>query len=90
MIRFSFFFFLRPFFGFSWSFYLILPKYFAAELGMDAAAIGRAVAVQGITAVVATPVVGWLIDRYGRKRWLVMGNVMLMLTGSVDFHSWIL
>jgi predicted MFS family arabinose efflux permease len=69
------------FFGFSWSFYLILPKFFAAELGMDAAAIGRAVAIEGITAVVVTPLVGWLVDQYGRRPWLIVGNVMLMLTG---------
>ncbi len=69
------------FFGFSWSFYLILPKYFAAELGMDAAAIGRAVAIEGITAVVVTPLVGWLVDRYGRRPWLIFGNLMLALTG---------
>ena len=68
-------------FGFSWSFYLILPKYFAAQLGMDAAAIGRAVAVQGLTAVTATPLVGWLVDRHGRRRWLIVGNIALMLTG---------
>lgn len=68
-------------FGFSWSFYLILPKFFASELGMDAAAIGRAVAVQGVTAVIVTPLVGWLVDRYGRRRWLIFGNVMLMATG---------
>ncbi|MGB5682715.1 MAG: MFS transporter, partial [Polyangiales bacterium] len=68
-------------FGFSWSFYLILPKFFASELGMDAAAIGRAVAVQGVTAVIVTPLVGWLVDRYGRRRWLIFGNVMLMVTG---------
>lgn len=69
------------FFGFSWSFYLILPKFFAAELGMDAAAIGRAVAVEGITAVLVTPLVGWLVDRYGRRPWLMAGNIMLMVTG---------
>lgn len=71
------------FFGFSWSFYLILPKYFASELGMDAAGIGRAVAVQGLTAVAATPLVGWLVDRYGRQRWLVFGNFMLAVTGVI-------
>lgn len=70
-------------FGFSWSFYLILPKFFAAELGMDAAGIGRAVAVEGLTAVAATPLVGWLVDRYGRKRWLVLGNVMMAATGFI-------
>jgi predicted MFS family arabinose efflux permease len=68
-------------FGFSWSFYLILPKFFATELGMDAAAIGRAVAIQGLTAVVVTPLIGWLVDRFGRQPWLVFGNLMLGLTG---------
>jgi predicted MFS family arabinose efflux permease len=48
---------------------------------MDAAGIGRAVAVQGLTAVAITPLVGWLVDRYGRQPWLVFGNVMLALTG---------
>ena len=70
-------------FGFAWSFYLILPKFFSAELGMDAAAIGRAVAIEGFAAVVATPVVGWLVDRYGRRPWLIFGNLMLALTGVI-------
>ncbi len=68
-------------FGFSWSFYLILPKFFATALDMDAAAIGRAVSVQGLTAVATTPVVGWLVDRFERRRWLIVGNLILMLTG---------
>jgi predicted MFS family arabinose efflux permease len=68
-------------FGFSWSFYLILPKFFATELGMDAAGIGRAVAVEGLTAVAMTPLIGWLVDHYGRQPWLVFGNLMLALTG---------
>jgi MFS family permease len=71
------------FYGFSWSFYLILPKYFALELGMDAAAIGRAVAVQGVTAVAVTPIVGWLVDRYGRKPWLTVGDLLIALTGVI-------
>ncbi|MDH3201030.1 MAG: MFS transporter [Myxococcales bacterium] len=68
-------------FGMSWSFYLILPKFLATELSLDAAGIGKVVGVQGLTAVMATPLVGWLVDRYGRLPWLVAGNVMLMLTG---------
>ena len=68
-------------FGFSWSFFLILPKFFATELDMDAAAIGRAVAVQGLTAVAVTPFVGWLVDRYSRRPWLIVGNALLAVTG---------
>jgi predicted MFS family arabinose efflux permease len=71
------------FFGFSWSFYLILPKFFATELGMDAAGIGRAIAVEGLTAVAVTPLVGWFVDRYGRRPWLIFGNCMLALTGVI-------
>ena len=70
-------------FGFSWSFYLILPKFFVTELSLDAAGIGKVVGIQGFTAVAMTPVVGWLVDRYGRLPWLVAGNVVLGLTGLV-------
>jgi predicted MFS family arabinose efflux permease len=34
-----------------------------------------------VTAVLATPVVGWLVDRYGRRRWLVVGDLVIMVTG---------
>jgi len=68
-------------FGMSWSFYLILPKFLATQLSLDAAGIGRIVGIQGLTAVAMTPVVGWLVDRYGRLPWLIAGNVMLTLTG---------
>jgi predicted MFS family arabinose efflux permease len=70
-------------FGFSWSFYLMLPKFYASALNMDAAAIGRAVSVQGLTAVAASPLVGWLVDRFERRRWLVIGNLILALTGAI-------
>ncbi|MDH3622961.1 MAG: MFS transporter [Myxococcales bacterium] len=68
-------------FGMSWSFYLILPKFLATELSLDAAGIGKVVGVQGLTAVMVTPLIGWLVDRYGRLPWLISGNVLLMLTG---------
>jgi predicted MFS family arabinose efflux permease len=68
-------------FGLSWSFYLILPKFLATELSLDAAGIGRVVATQGLAAVAATPAVGWLVDRFGRRTWIVGGNLMLAATG---------
>ena len=68
-------------FGFSWSFYLILPKFLATQLALDAGGIGRVVGVQGLTVVAMTPLVGWLVDRYGRLRWMIAGNVVLVGTG---------
>lgn len=70
-------------FGFSWSFYLILPKFYASALHMDAAAIGRVVSIQGLTAVSVSPLVGWLVDRFERRRWLVVGNLILAVTGAI-------
>lgn len=72
---------MMTFFGLSWSFYLILPKYLATVHGLDAAGIGFIVGVQGLTAVAVTPIVGWLVDRYGRRPWLICGNALLALAG---------
>ncbi|MEM7135284.1 MAG: MFS transporter [Myxococcota bacterium] len=69
------------FFGMSWSFYLILPKFLATQLSLDAAGIGFVVGVQGLTAVAVTPLVGFVVDRYGRLPWLILGNLLLTLTG---------
>ncbi|MEM9729585.1 MAG: MFS transporter [Myxococcota bacterium] len=74
---------MMVFFGLSWSFYLILPKYLATQLSLDAAGIGFVVGVQGLTAVAMAPLVGWLVDRYGRKPWLVCGNLLLASAGPV-------
>ena len=72
---------MMVFFGLSWSFYLILPKYLATVHALDAAGIGFIVGVQGLTAVLVTPLVGWLVDRYGRRPWLICGNALLALAG---------
>lgn len=72
-------------FGFAWSTYLILPKFFATELGLDAEGIGRLVAMQGLAAVAVTPLVGRLVDRYGRKPWIVSGN-LLLVASAIGFQ----
>ncbi len=68
-------------FGFAWSFYLILPKFLATELSLQAGAIGGIVALSGVSAVVATPLIGKLVDRYGRRNWITVGNVLIAITG---------
>ena len=60
-------------FGLGWSTYLILPKFFATELGADAASIGRVSAMAGFASVTGIPVVIALIDRIGRRPLLQLG-----------------
>lgn len=68
-------------YGFAWSFYLILPKFLATELKLEAGAIGAIVAISGLSAVLATPVIGKLVDRYGRRNWIAVGNALIAITG---------
>jgi len=65
-------------FGLGWSVYLILPKFFATELGADAASIGRVSAMSGFASVTTIPVVIALIDRVGRRPLLQMGCLLLV------------
>jgi MFS family permease len=65
-------------FGLGWSTYLILPKFLAAELGADAASIGRVSAMSGFAAVTAIPVVIALIDRIGRRPLFQMGCLLVV------------
>lgn len=63
-------------FSFSWSMFLLLPKYLAVELGADSTQIGSLAATSGIAAVVAIPATGALIDRVGRKPLMLAGCLM--------------
>ncbi len=66
-------------FGLGWSVYLILPKFYATELGADAARIGQVSATSGFAAVATIPVVIALIDRVGRRPLLQLGCALLVL-----------
>ena len=65
-------------FGLGWSVYLLLPKFFATELGADAASIGRVSAMSGFASVTTIPLVIALIDRIGRRPLLQMGCLVLI------------
>jgi len=60
-------------FGFSWSTFLLLPKYATVELGASSAQVGWLSAVSGGVAVLAVPWTGRVIDSLGRKPVIIAG-----------------
>jgi len=67
-------------FAFASSCYLLLPKFLATELAADAAQIGIVGALQSVANLVAMPLVGGLVDRYGRRRFMFLAG--LLMAGS--------
>lgn len=63
--------------GFQWTF-VTLPGYVQA-IGGDAAAIGLAFGLFSLSAVLARPGVGWLVDRWGRKPVMLLGASIFAL-----------
>lgn len=62
--------------GLSFSTYFLLPKYYALELGADAATIGGLSGVSLFASVICMPMVGVLIDRHGRQLFVWMGALL--------------
>ena len=55
-----------------------LPLYVTGPLDGSKAAAGLAVGAFGVSAVVARPIIGRRIDRQGRRRFLILGSLILM------------
>ena len=70
-------------FGFSWSCYLILPKFLATQLGLHADQIGQIMAFEGVAGVCVTPIIGRLLDSHGRRPFVLLGNLFLVVSGLV-------
>jgi MFS family permease len=67
--------------GFQWTF-ATLPG-FIQEIGGDAAAIGLAFGLFSFSAVAARPLVGWLVDNWGRKPVLLVGAAIFGLSPAL-------
>ena len=63
---------------------LLLPKFLATELGVGPAAIGALNFANGAAAVASLMASGVLVDRYGRRRFLTAG-ALLMGASSLGF-----
>ena len=64
--------------------YILLPKFYAVEVGLGLAAVGLALLLARIWDVVSDPVIGQLSDRietrFGRRRpWIVLGTPLVMM-----------
>lgn len=71
-------------FGYAFSSFFLLPKFLATELGVGPAAIGLLNAAYGVAAVVSMFTMGVLVDRFGRRRFLTAGG-LLMAVASLGY-----
>ncbi len=71
----------------------VLPLLVVEPLGGDEAQVGLAVGTFSVTALLARPFVGWLLDRYGRRLWLIGGAVVMVpcmaLYALVPSFAWL-
>jgi len=76
-------------FGFAWSLYLLLPKFYATALHVGPESIGRITAVGGGAGLLTVPITALTIDRFGRRRFFQVGSVLvvLMSLGFMRVHS---
>lgn len=79
-------------FGLSFSAYFLLPKYLVTELAAGASTIGAASAAALIASVLVSPLLGFALDRFGRRSLLLVGAVVTALTAlamvSVTSVGW--
>ena len=54
----------------------VMPLLVVGPLGGDEGAVGLAVGTFSITALAARPFAGWLLDRFGRRIWLLGGALL--------------
>jgi MFS family permease len=69
----------QTFFGLSFSCFFLLPKYLKLALGASDVEIGAIGAVGSLAGVVAFPLVGALNDRLGRKPFVLLGSLLMVL-----------
>jgi predicted MFS family arabinose efflux permease len=67
-------------FAFGFASFFLLPKYLTIELAAGPVEIGAVMGVFGVTSVVAIPLVGALVDRLGRRRFMTAGALLMAAT----------
>jgi MFS family permease len=75
--------------GFGFSIYFLLPKYLTTEFGAQPSTVGMVTAAGLAAAVAASPLMGIALDRFGRRRPMLVGGLAIALTslGMLTVHS---
>lgn len=66
--------------GFGFSTFYLLPKFLTQELDARPFDIGVVVGVFSVATVAATPLAGWVVDRFPRRNALVVGALLMALS----------
>lgn len=75
-------------YGTAFSSFFILPKYLIQQLGADASLVGDAHGAFAIAGLLSVPVVGWLLDRFGRRSAWLCGLALSALSfGAFGFAT---
>ena len=67
-------------FGYAFSTFFLLPKFITKALGAGPDQIGLVMAAFGATSVFCIPLVGSLVDRFGRRRFMTAGALVMAAT----------
>lgn len=73
-------------FGFGWSLYVLLPKYYATELHAAPDVIGRISAMGGIAGLLTVPFAAHGMDRFARS-WFFRLGALLIIGLSLGFRQ---
>ena len=75
--------------GFGFSLFFLLPKYLATELAATPSTIGAVTAAGLCAVVVASPAVGWALDRFGRRTPAMLGAFLVFASslGMTTVHE---
>jgi predicted MFS family arabinose efflux permease len=73
-------------FGYAFSSFFMLPKFLVTELGAGPADIGGVASVHGLSVVLSMPLMGTVVDRFGRRRFLTLGALLMAVT-SIAFAA---
>lgn len=70
-------------------FYLLLPTLplYIKQLGVSESQIGLIIGIFTLSAVVARPIIGGLLDQYGRRIFIILGLITFAL--SMYLYSWV-
>jgi MFS family permease len=69
-------------FGYAFSSFFMLPKFLVTELSAGPAQVGRVAAAYGVAVIVLIPAMGVLVDRFGRRRFMTIGALLMAATSG--------